>query len=403
VLSLKRRREPAPVYLVGFVAAGAAFTFAGPALVMLKRQVGVGTGTIGIVFSAVGLGYLVSALLVAKGYDRGWGNRLLAGALAVLAVALVCVPEASSLATLTLTFVFVGASIAAVDVGTNTLMVWRTGTASGSWLAALHFCFGVGALLSPLGVRLSQVHRGDVALVCWMVALLAALAAVGVLQAESPRRPAELAEPQTTEMSPSRRHLVFSIVVFFYLYVGVESGFAAWLYTYATEIDMSSGSATALITTFWACFTAGRLLAIVLARSISAFRLVVSSSLLAAIALFAMVVARGNPAVVWPATAVLGFAVAPQFPLMIAFAGAQTSLAAATTASFVATAGVANLTLPWCIGQLIAHIGPEAMPAAILVLSLGTLVALSRVAKVANLRRPIELWRERRAEAVASR
>jgi FHS family Na+ dependent glucose MFS transporter 1 len=404
-LRFESRRDPAPTYLIGFVAAGAAFTLAGPALVLLKRQVGVDTGAIGVVFSAVGLGYLVSSVVAAKGYDRGWGNRLLATALLVLSGALLCIPKATTLATLAAAFLFVGAAIAAIDVGANTLLVWRKSTASGPWLAALHFCFGLGALLIPLGVRLSQTRRGDVALACWLIAVLASSAAIAVATARTPEHP----HMRNTELRPgtrlphAQRRLVIAIVVFFYLYVGVEGGFGAWIYTYATEIGLGATAATGLTTTFWACFTAGRLLAVLLARFFGSFRLVVSSSFVAALAMLALVVANGSPTVVWPATALFGFAVAPQFPLMISFAGTQLNLAASTTGRFVATAGVANLTLPWCIGQLIDRTGPAAMPMAILALVLGSLVALRWVARVADLRHRLRLSRGRRPEAIASR
>jgi FHS family Na+ dependent glucose MFS transporter 1 len=404
-VTASQRRDPAPTYLVSFVAVGAAFAMAGPALVLLERQVGADTGEIGIVFSAVGLGYLVSSLAAARGYDRGWGNRLMAGALLVLAGSLLCVPQTTTLAALAVAFFFVGASVAAVDVGANTLLVWWTMPSSGSWLAALHFCFGVGALLMPFIVRLSQISRDDVALACWVVALLAAVAAITVLRARTPEHPAVSASAEAvgSDAAPSRRRLVHWMVVFFYLYVGVEVGFGAWIYTYATEIGLGAAVATGLTAAFWASFTVGRLLSVVLARSFGAFRLVVCSSLLGALAMLAFVAADGAAAVIWPATVVLGLAVAPQFPLMIAFAGTHVNLAASTTAWFIATAGVAGLTLPWCIGQLIEHVGPAAMPVAILALVLGTLLALWRVAAAANLRVPVRSSREAHPEAIASR
>jgi fucose permease len=105
-------------------------------------------------------------------------------------------------------------------------------------------------------------------------------------------------------------------------------------------------------------------------------------------------VGGGTPAVVWGCTAALGFAVAPQFPLMISFAGRHMELAARTTGWFVATAGVANLTLPWCIGQLIDRFGADAMPKATFACSVAVLLALWRVARVARLRPPERFRRE---------
>jgi MFS transporter, FHS family, Na+ dependent glucose transporter 1 len=404
-VTVTRRRNPAPTYLISFVAIGAAFAMAGPALVLLERQVGADTGQIGIVFSAVGLGYLLSSFAAAKGYDRGWGNRLMAGALLVLCASLLWIPQTTTLAALTAAFFVNGAAVAAVDVGANTLLVWWTAPSSGSWLAALHFCFGLGALLMPIVVWLSQASRDDVALACWLLALLAAVGATAVALTRTPEHPVmSSAEPSAeTDAVPARRRLVGWTMVFFSLYVGVEVGFGAWIYTYATEIGLSAAVATGLTTAFWAAFTIGRLLSILLARSFGAFRLVVCSSLLGAAAMIAFVAAGGAVAVIWPATVVLGLAVAPQFPLMIAFAGTSVNLAASTTAWFIATAGIAGLTLPWAIGQLIDRIGPSTMPATILALALGTLFALWRIAAAAERRGPLRRSREAPAGAIASR
>jgi hypothetical protein len=76
---------------------------------------------------------------------------------------------------------------------------------------------------------------------------------------------------------------------------------------------------------------------------------------------------------------------------------------ATPTAWFIATAGVAGLTLPWCIGQLIEHILPAAMPVSLLALAVGTLFALWRVATAANLRSPLGFSRAERPETGASR
>ena len=80
-------RDPGFTYLASFVVLGLALTFVGPVLTTLRDQVGVSTATISVLFGAQSLGYLAGAVLGGRGYDLGFGHRLMAGSLVGAAVA----------------------------------------------------------------------------------------------------------------------------------------------------------------------------------------------------------------------------------------------------------------------------------------------------------------------------
>jgi fucose permease len=75
-----------------------------------------------------------------------------------------------------------------------------------------------------------------------------------------------------------------------------------------------------------------------------------------------MILADGAPGAVWITTVLIGFALAPQFATMIAYAEEHIALSGRSTSWFVSGAGMGGLTLPFLIGQMLDRSGNAAMP-----------------------------------------
>ncbi len=366
-----RRRPVSPttalLYLAGSFAVGLGVGVAGPSLGMLKEQVGVGTGAIGLVFSAQGCGYLLGSQLLARGYDRGWGHRLQGCGQLGVAAAFLLVPFAPSLTTLMLAFVAVGLAMGTNDVGSNTHIVWIFGDRVGSWMASLHLCFGVGALCSPLLARLSEAVFGDVTLAFGVPAVMIAVVGLGVLTGQGPQPPAHVRAPRTAEVRQSRRPPgLLALIGFAFLYVGIEVGVSSWLDTFGREIGHSKGQAAALNSLFWLTFTAGRLANVAIARNALRFRPLLIAAGGASLGM--VLLTTLSRSLSWPAIVLFGIAVGPQFPLLVTIVGRRVQLSGTSMAWFMGAAGLGSLTWPWVIGRLIDGWGPRAMPLAALTL-----------------------------------
>jgi len=75
----------------------------------------------------------------------------------------------------------------------------------------------------------------------------------------------------------------------------------------------------------------------------------------------------GRAAPVWAGTVLFGLAIAPLYPTMLAFVGDHLPLSGKATSWFVGASAIGGLTLPWMIGLIFAHLGPAAMPVAVLI------------------------------------
>jgi FHS family glucose/mannose:H+ symporter-like MFS transporter len=373
-------RDPLVAYLSSFVILGVVMGIVGPALPSLRAQVGASVGGISFVFVTQSAGYLAGAITGGRGLDRGYGHRLLAGAFVLMAGGLLLVAQSRSLTALCAAFALLGLAIGFAEVGSNTLIVWARNPTSPSMINALHFVFGVGALMSPLLVNRSLAARGNARL-AYVVAAAAALLAAAIVVSRPTPTPVDVAEHARGQVAP--RRLLVAVAVFFALYVGLEVGFAGWIATYAQSVG-SGGSATgaALTAAFWAAFTVGRLGAVVIAARVRPVALLIGSGALSALAAVALVAARGSGAPLWIATVLFAFGLAPQFASMIAFSSKHLPLTGSATSWFLAAAAIGALIVPWVIGQLFAGVGDGALPAVMLVgaiVSLAWVVVLERI------------------------
>ncbi|MGZ4681814.1 MAG: MFS transporter [Acidimicrobiales bacterium] len=361
----RRGVGPVLVYLASFLALGLSFSLIGPALSHLQEQTGSSLGAIGVLFTVQAFGYLIGSIVGGNLYDRGFGHRVLGSSLLLMAAALLAIPHARDLVLLCGLFGLVGTGAGSADVGGNTLLVWRRGGSDGAALNGLHLCFGIGALASPVLVAWSLSARGD--LVAASFAMAVPTAAVGLWALLRPSPPPLLHEDHPSGEPASRRTLLI-VSAFFFLYVGVEIGFAGWVHTYAEAIHLGGEStAAALNATFWGAFLLGRLLAVGVATRVRSGPMLGAAGLISILGAAVLAVSDGRAAPVWAGTVLFGLAIAPLYPTMLAYVGDHFPLTGSATSWFVAGSAVGGLTLPWMIGQLFDRLGPGAMPVTVLV------------------------------------
>ena len=355
-------RKPVPLYWASFLVIGLSLSVLGPALTQLRERSGADIGAIGVLFTGQGAGYFIGSILAGRLYDRFDGHRLFVASLLLLALGLSLIPSFNSLAVLFATFVIIGVGAAAADVGANAMLMWELGAGVGRAMNTLHLSFGIGALFAPL-----FVHVGlNLAVRC--AALGCVLLSGWAIAVPAPRLPLS---PRDEHSETTSRRLGL-LASFFLLYVGLEVGFAGWIYTYGQEIRFSDLAATWLTTTFWIGFTSGRLLSSLLAQRFRPKAVLAASCGLTIVAAVVLIVGDGRTAPVWVGSALMGLATAPQFPVMLTYLERRIKVTGVATAWFVAAAGLGGLFFPWLIGRWFDASGAAALPWAMLLLGVAT-------------------------------
>ncbi len=365
-------RRSVILYFASFLVIGLALSVLGPALTELRERSATGIGGIGVLFVGQSLGYVVGSFAAGRLFDKFDGHRVFAVGLCILAAGLALVPSFDGLSGLFGVFVLLGFGGSSIDVGANAMIVWELRDGVGRSMNALHFCFGLGALSAPLLVHVGlSVATRAAAVAC----ILLAGCALAIPAPEAPK----LARDEHTETT---HRLLVMFAVFFFLYVGLEVGFAGWIHTYGEEVRFSDLAATWLTTTFWLGFTTGRLLASALANRFAPQVTLVASCGLTLVAAVGLIVGDGREAPVWIGTAIMGLATAPQFPVMLTYIERHVHVTGAATGWFIGGAGFGGLVFPWVIGRWFDASGATALPWAMLllgVLTFGSFAVTRRV------------------------
>lgn len=354
-----RRRSQTGAYFAAFIALGLTTGSLGPTLPTLAAQTKVGLATIGYLFTARSIGYVIGALRGGKLFDSKPAHPVMATMLLVMSLAMVLVPLTGRLSFLLLLMVFLGAAESGVDVGANALLVRLHGSGVGPLMTAMHSFFGVGALIAPLVV--AQITLAGFPSINSYFVLAALLIPVAAYTIRLPNPVAERTRA-AGDAAVANRRLVFLLSLVLLLYVGAEVGFAGWIFTYAIEQKLAAPVTAAYLTSiFWGALTAGRMLMIPVAARVSPARILFVSFIGSVLSLSLLLLAPSSLIVGFAASIGLGMFMAAIFPTALSFASRRVEVTGRVTAWFVIGASLGATFTPLIIGQLFPVIGPRAL------------------------------------------
>jgi fucose permease len=356
-------------YYVVFIGLGLTASSLGPTLPGLAEHTQSNIGQISFLFTARSFGYLIGSFGGGRIYDRIPGHYLIGGLLLVLATTLALTPAVSLLWVLTAVLLILGIAEGTIDVGGNTLLVWVHQRGVGPYMNALHFFFGVGALLSPIVIAQTVLISGDINLAYWLLAIYCVPVSIWVLRLPSPRGFSE-AHIETHKVS---NPLVVGIIsAFMVLYVGAEISFGGWLFTYATTLELANATTAAYLTSlFWGTFTAGRLLGIPIATRLTPQSMIGWDLVGCVLSMVAILLFPNSLTMLALGSAGLGLSMASIFPSILVYAERRLKLTGTMTSFFFLGSSTGAMTLPFLIGQLFEKYSPIVTMWAILFSLLG--------------------------------
>lgn len=344
-------------YFAAFVALGLTTGSLGPTLPSLAEQTQVSLSGISLIFTVRSLGYVLSSVRVGNLFDRGPGNAVMAAMLLTMSVMTIMVPLASRFWLLLLAMFVLGAAEAGLDVGANALMSRVHGTGVAPFMNALHSFFGVGALIAPVIVAQTVSFNLSATHSYFVVAVLLLPISLFLLRLPSPGRTVAVRAKDDPKDSAL---LIFLIALFLFLYVGAEVGFAGWIFTYATKLQLSDARMAAYLTSlFWGSLTIGRVLTIPAAARVRPRKILMLSLAGSILSLAVMLLKPSSTAVTYVGTTILGLSMASIFPATLSFAGNRMKLTGRVTGWFVFGASAGSMLIPLIAGQAFAAFGPQ--------------------------------------------
>jgi FHS family Na+ dependent glucose MFS transporter 1 len=358
------RSSPGPTaaYYAAAITLGLGTAVVGPSLDSLARRTGATLAATGIVFTTTAIGYLFGALSSGRWFDRSPGHRVLGLAIASLGVAFAIVPASPSLVLTAAIFAIVGAATAAIDVGTNTLLLWSRHTHVARAMNGLHFCFGLGALVAPTIVAGSLHLTNDVTMAYRVLGVVTVTIALAFTRLPPAPAPIHSTPATAGRETSAQRRLTALIATVFAFYVAAEVTYGGWISTYASEFQFGESAQTALLASlFWGLLTVGRLLAIPLTHRTRPGSVVGFGFAGAFVCLIAIASLAHSATTLWVATGAFGLCLAPIFPMTLVFSNELLPASGRRTSVYIAASGIGSMTLPWFAGRGFATFGPTSL------------------------------------------
>lgn len=363
------RRSPARTLAVlhpAFALTGICHAIGGPLLPSLAPAFHLNDSQAGALLFSYYAGTSIGALLCGRRHARmlSLGFAALVGACLGVTV--------TSRAWLYPAFLLLGICVG-VPMTAVSMYVGRTfGARSAAPLTFLNFSWSAGALAAPLlAARLLTTHTfRDAYTILAGAALLAALACWFQLEDAPETSPAPAPASGILNL---RFIALFAFLAF--LDVGVENTTASWLATFVLRTAGRGASLAAAFTSlYWCGFLASRGVSSLLLLRVAPARLLRFAIILGLAAAVLLVSVTGTAGHVI-AMVILGAALAPVFPLLLAhfFAQARQS---SDSRWVLSLCGFGGSVLPWLAGSISAHTGSLRLGLAVIPVALFVILAV---------------------------
>ncbi|HET6437460.1 MAG TPA: MFS transporter [Anaeromyxobacter sp.] len=365
-------------YYALFVGLGLTTGILGPTLPDLSRQTGSDLGSMGALFLLGSAGYTAGTVLGGRLFDRVRGHLLLGTAELLAAASVGLFPAAHRLGFLLCLAFSRGMAEGVINAGGNTLLLWMHGEKASPFVNGLHFCFGLGAFVSPLLVAKLVGVPGGFRFAYLGVAAFGVLAGMWILFLPGSPDPPEHAPPPPGR-GPVRRGAPYGAIalgaLYLFAYVGGEISFGSWIYSYAMALGVVAPAAAAVLTSaFWLSFTVGRATSVPVALRFAP-RQVIPVALAACLFLSALLVGLPSSAgLLWAAAVGLGFCMAPLWPSGYTLAGQAVPMTAFASGLVLLGDSLGGMVLPSLTGKVMELAGSDHLSLSLPLLVFGTLL-----------------------------
>ncbi len=313
-----------------------------PILGALLPTYGLTAGQQGTLATLQALGLVVASLSAGPFIDIKGNKLALLTGLALIVGSLAAAPNAGGFGGLLVVYFILGVGGGIVVTGSNVLAGAVDPARRGSVLNFLNLFFGLGSIITTY---IASEHI-DPALVCYFIAVLAAIAFVVGVATKMPM-PTGQASFKMSEVPPllTRPPLIL-LSLFLFLYVACEVGVWNWLKTYLVDTVHFDPTSAGHVVSYGFAFgiLLGRVVVSRILIKVPALTVMLVVGVLMAIATYAMLHLESSAAIT-AAVFCAGLSMAPVFPTTLAMAQDAFPRGTATAMSIVVTFGWIGLAV----------------------------------------------------------
>lgn len=282
------------IAFIAFICYGSFACSIGAALPDIALRLRADETSLGIVFTARGCGYVFGTLLYSSIAEAEIGHlikfALIAASVLIGGIGSNILSTSCSLHVILICVFCLSGLFSGVDILCNILLPSMWGVEVQPWLHALHACWSVGGILGPLligwvGYKQANIIQAVVCLVPGLMLLYVYKTAAAGFVVSKPINDADVENPnqvlhmqrkcsagniaRSSELKPSElkknslsNELRANFFIFYFFYVGLESGYGGWVSSYAINLGLSSSQSAYIASLFYFSISIGRIVSV---------------------------------------------------------------------------------------------------------------------------------------------
>lgn len=332
---------------------GLSMTVLGPAMGEIAATFGVRSGAMGLLTTALSVGFIAAVFLAGFVADRMSLKPLIVTGQGLVAAGLGAFAFSQTIETGMASFLLIGFGGGLVQISANTLISSIHHETRASSLNLLHFFYGTGALSGPLlsGLAIAQGFRWYT--IYSLLSVMALLVLLVLVPARFPPRQEPSGSPFAAFLSIMKDRFVMLIALAAVLYVGIEMGINTWSVIYLEKsLGMEKVAASAVLSYFWFFMTFGRIICVYWARFMRPATLLLALCAGAGAACAGFAVSH-NAVTAGIALSLTGLFFSGVFPILMGLGGnAHPGKVGAVTSVMLTSLGTGLMVFPWAAGVI---------------------------------------------------
>lgn len=363
------------VYFLSYITLGLSTATLGPMLVQIGSAIDKPLSVVSILIGMKSIGYFIGSVGGGRLFDKIKGHLLQVISISFMAVCMFLMPLTTKLYLMAVVMIILGAMEGLLDVGGNTLLVWKFKSQVAPYMNGLHFFFGLGAFLAPIIVAKIMPIENSFRWSYWVLGALFIPSIIGFALLKSPN-PLRL---ETVANHHHKPHLpvMALIILLFFTYVGTELSFGSWISSFALLSKIASDIWSVYLTSiFWGAFTFGRLLSIILSKWIKPFVFLILDIAGSIFSLVLIIFLTRDLISLIIFTAFMGLFLSSVFPMLIVFAEKKVQITGTMTGLFFLGASTGGMVFPFILTGLFNQHGYKIIPIFLLISSVLSMMIL---------------------------
>ena len=332
---------------------GVSIALLGPSLRLLARQTNVGLAEISVLAFIMPIGFISGVYICRYFLNSPFLKHVIFFATLFFGILLAVANTTGVFLLVCAIFFAIAISQGIFEVISNVKLVELYKKNPAPYLNAMHFCFGVGAVISPVLIGYNIKFFDSLLYAYLILGALAILPCIAICLL-----PIKAVKDDDEEEKPPRNKdytkILIAVHLFFFIYIFIEAGYTVSIFPFLREEGLMDAASAGIFTSmFWLVFTVFRLVGTVLSIYFNPLKIALVHGVVSVLGLPLMLFGGDTIWLYWLGNIIMGAGLSVFFPCILAYCEMGFKIPSKSISNFFVSATVGAMSGSWLLLQLL--------------------------------------------------